>query len=72
MADPKERMADHTAVLKLYVSRVLHHSEVLLPWEQIDNAARINEFFAFGCSFKCTQRDLVKVMYQRLSQTETR
>ena len=46
VADPKEQMADHVAVLKLYATRVLHNGEVLLPWEEIDKAARIIEFFA--------------------------
>jgi len=72
VADPKEQMVDHVAVLKLYAARVLYNGEVLLPWEEIDKAARIIEFFALGCSFKCTHRDLVKVMYQGLSQMETR
>lgn len=70
--DPKEEMANHVAVLKIYARRVLEDQELLEPWEEIDKSVRVIEFFALGSSFECTHRELVKVLYKDLSRAAIR
>ena len=72
VTDPKEQMANHLTVLKIYASRVLDEDDLLLPWEEIDKRVRFNELFALGNSFECTQRDLVRVLYRDLFRTRSR
>ena len=72
VTDPKEQLATHMAVLKIYAGRVLDDNERLLPWEEIDKAARIIEIFVLGSSFECTHRDLVKVLYRDLFKAANR
>ena len=69
LVEPKEQMADDLAVLKIYAGRVLGDGESLQPWEEIDKAVRIIEFFAVGMSFECSHRDLVRVLLRDLYQT---
>lgn len=62
LSDPKERMVNHLVALKRYAEIVLAHGEVLTPWEEADKAARMDDFFEVGISFKCTDRELVSVI----------
>ncbi|PKB64092.1 MAG: hypothetical protein BZY80_04150 [SAR202 cluster bacterium Io17-Chloro-G2] len=69
LTSPKERMGNHLAVLKKYAERVLTEGEYLMPWEEADKAARMEDFFDIGASFKCTQRDLVSVIVRDACQS---
>lgn len=62
LTNPKERMGNHLAVLKIYAERVMVQGDYLKPWENADKAERLAEFFDIGASFKCTHRDLVSVI----------
>ena len=62
LSDPKDRMVNHLVALKKYAESVLVHGGVLTPWEEADKAARMDDFFEVGVSFKCTDRELVSVI----------
>ena len=62
LSDPEERMGNHLVALKKYAERVLTQGEHLTPWEDADKAARMEDFFDIGASFKCTHRELVSVI----------
>ncbi len=62
LSDPKDRMVNHLVALKKYAESVLVRGEVLTPWEEADKAARMDDFFEVGVSFKCTDRELVSVI----------
>ena len=62
LTNPKERMGNHLATLKKYAERVLAQGENLMPWEEADKAARMENLFDIGASFKCTHRDLVSLI----------
>lgn len=69
LINPKERMENHLAVLKKYAERVLDQDDYLMPWEEADKAARMEDFFDIGVSFKCTHRDLVSVIIRDAFQS---
>ena len=62
LINQKERMGNHLVALKKYAERVLIQGEYLMPWEEADKHARMDDFFEIGASFKCTHRDLVSVI----------
>lgn len=64
--NPKLRMGNHLVALKKYAERVLIDGEELIPWEEADKAARLEDFFNVGQSFKCTERELVAVLIRDL------
>ena len=64
--NPKMRMGNHLVALKKYAERVLTDGEHLIPWEEADKAARLEDFFKVGQSFKCTERELVAVLIRDL------
>ncbi len=64
--NPKLRMGSHLVALKRYAERVLIDREQLIPWEEADKAARLEDFFSVGQSFRCTQRELVSVLIRDL------
>lgn len=61
-ADPKELMAYHVISLTEYARRAILTGEVLTPDEEEDKAACLREFMAVGTSFKCTEKELVKLL----------
>ncbi len=69
LANPKERMGNHLTVLRKYAERVLAQDDQLMPWEEGDKAARMEDFFDIGVSFKCTHRDLVSVIIRDAFQS---
>ena len=64
--NPKLRMGSHLVALKKYAERVLIDGEHLIPWEEADKAARLEDFFNVGQSFKCTERELVAALIRDL------
>lgn len=70
LSDPKERMGNHRVALKKYAERVLTQGDYLMPWEEADKAARMNDFFEIGASFKCTHRDLVSILIREALQAD--
>ena len=69
LTNPKERMENHLAILKKYAERVLTQDDHLMPWEEADKAARMEDFFDIGVSFKCTDRELVSVIIRDAFQS---
>ena len=67
-ATPKEIMVQHRVALADYARRVLIDEDFLNRNEGADLAVRMQEFLAVGISFKCTERELVKLLYQGLFQ----
>lgn len=69
LTNPKERMENHLAILKKYAERALAQDDNLMPWEEADKAARMEDFFDIGASFKCTDRELVSVIIRDAFQS---
>ena len=63
---PKEIMVQHRIALADYARRVLVDGGFLDRNEEADLAVRMREFLAVGISFKCTEGELVKLLYQGL------
>ena len=68
--DAKGMMAKHQEALIGYAWRVLLHGEALSEDEQADLDSRVMEFMAIGAFYKCTQKELVMLLYKGLFQGE--
>ena len=64
--NPKEEMAKHLECLRGYAERVFVNGETLSPDEEEDRGFRMREFVTTGISFKCTERELVTLLYKGL------
>jgi len=64
IANPTEIMAEHLSVLRAYAKRVLLEGEDLVTHEEQDKAGRLEEFLAIANSYKCTDREIVGLLYK--------
>ena len=69
LTNPEERMENHLVTLKKYADRILAQGDHLMPWEEADKAARMEDFFEIGESFHCTHRELVSVIIRDACQS---
>ena len=63
-AHPKEQMADHLASLRSYAKRVLVLIAPLTLSEAQDKCWRMNRFLQLGADHKCTEKELVGLVYE--------
>jgi hypothetical protein len=61
--DPKDLVAEHLAIIRGYVERMLTGRESLDASEDADADSRVSEFFAIGSSFKFTEREMVVLLF---------
>ena len=67
---PKQLMAKHLAALQDYARRVVVRGEILAPPDEDDIATRMWEYFSIGISFKCTKKELVRLVYKGLFEAK--
>ena len=65
---PKRVMAQHREVLSGYAWKALVCGEFLDDSEADDMALRMQEYLVVGASFRCTERELVSLLYRGLFQ----
>ena len=63
-AHPKEQMAELLATLRIYAKRVLVQGDLLALSESQDKSVRMNQFLQMGADYKCTEKELVGLVYQ--------
>ena len=63
---PTELMADHLITLQGYAKRVLVQQNVLDPSQEVDKSLRLGELMALATSFKCTEKEVVGLLYKSL------
>ena len=63
-AHPKEQMADLLATLRSYSERVLVQGDPLSLSEEQDKSSRMSQFFQMGTDHKCTEREMVGLVYE--------
>ncbi len=63
-AHPKEQMADLLATLRSYAKRVLVQGELLTLSEAQDKSSRMNQFLQMGAYYKCTEKEMVGLVYE--------
>ena len=61
--EPKDCMDYHLSALKEYVQRVVVHGEELSPVESYDQAYRMEEFLAVGCTFNLTYKEMTHLLF---------
>ena len=67
-AKPTELMAQHLSVLRAYARQVIVQEEPLILCEQQDKCMRLQQFVAIGASYKCTEKELVGLLYKGIFQ----
>ena len=68
--ESKECMDYHLSALKNYARRVVEHGEELSPAESYDQAYRMEEFLAVGCSFNLTHKEMVRLLFGGLFEAK--
>ena len=63
---PTEDMAQHQSALRAYAKRVLLEDEDLAWDEAQAKNVRMREFFAIANAYKCTGKEMVKLLYKGL------
>ena len=63
-AHPKEQMADLLSTLRSYAKRVLVQGDPLSLSEEQDKSSRMNQFFQMGAEFRCTEKEMVVLVYE--------
>ena len=63
-AHPKEQMADLLATLRSYAKRVLVQGDRLTLSEAQEKCWRMDLFFQMGADHKCTEKELVGLVYE--------
>lgn len=69
-SDPKELIRRDLAALREYAGRVVVQGERLTAAEEEDVAAREQEFFAVGSSFRLTRAEMVALLFRGLLTTK--
>ena len=69
-ANPKQIMANHLAALQHYARRVVVQGEILAPPDEDDITARMREYLTIGISLKCTEKELVRLVYKGLFEAK--
>ena len=67
---PQRVMAQHQEVLSSYARKALVRGQFLDDSEADDLALRMQEYLVVGASFKCTERELVTLLYRGLFQSK--
>ena len=65
---PTELMAQHLSVLRAYARQVILQEEPLILCEQQDKSRRMQQFVAIGAPYKCTEKELVGLLYKGILQ----
>ena len=65
-AHPKEQMAELLATLRSYAKRVLVQGDLLALSESQDKSVRMKQFLQMGADYKCTEKELVGLIYERV------
>lgn len=65
-AHPKEQMAELLATLRSYAKRVLVQGDLLALSESQDKSVRMKQFLQMGADCKCTEKELVGLIYERV------
>ena len=65
---PRSVMAQHQETLTEYARQVLVHGRLLGEAEAADLSFRMREYMTVGIGFKCTEKELVTVLYKCLFQ----
>ena len=68
--ESKDCMDYHLSALKTYAQRVVVHEEELSPVESYDQAYRMEEFLAVGCSFNLTYKEMVRLLFGELFEAK--
>lgn len=66
---PRERIAEHIAILRRYASQVIGRDEPLGTREDADRATRLEDYFAMGKSFNFTHKVMVQMLFKDLWAT---
>ena len=66
-ANPTDSMTQHITRLREYAWRVLVNEEALLPCEDEDRSHRIKEFISIGTRYRCTEKEMVGIVYRGLA-----
>ena len=64
---PTEQTAQHQSALQAYAKRVLLEDEGLAWGEAQDKDVRMREFFAVANAYRCTEKEMVKLLYNGFS-----
>ena len=62
--NPTSLMAEHLAALRAYARRVLLEERALTTNEEQDKDARMGEFMATANSYKCTEKEMVGLVFK--------
>ena len=63
-AYPKQQMANLLATLRSYASRVLVQDDPLSLSEEQDKSLRMSQFFRMGADYRCTEKEMVGLVYE--------
>ena len=61
---PTELMAQHLTSLRAYARLVLVSGDELFTHEEKDKSFRMREFIDIGTSYKCTQKEMVGLIFK--------
>ncbi len=68
--DATQLMAQHLSTLRTYATRVVLNGESLAAHEEEDRSSRMRESLGIAGSYRCTEREMVGLLYRGLfSQT---
>ena len=65
-AHPKEQMAELLVRLRDYAKRVLIQGDLLTFYEAQDKASRMSQFLRMGADYKCTEKEMIGLVYAGL------
>ena len=66
LADPTQLLAEHLLTLRSYATRVMSNGESLAAHEEEDRSSRMRELLAIAASYRCTEREMVRLLYRGL------
>ena len=64
LSHPKKKMAEPSAILRIYAKQVLVRGESLSFSEEQDKSLRMSLFFRIGADYKCTEKEMVGLVYE--------
>ena len=63
-AHPKKQMANLLATLRSDANRVLVQNDALSLSEDQDKSLRMSQFFRMGADYRCTEKEMVGLVYE--------
>lgn len=63
-ARPTQKMAQHLSALRVYAMRVLVDEDALSMQEEQDKAVRLREFAEMAGSYRCTEKEIVSLIFK--------